>query len=521
MSVPSEKIQFVKRRINTRELVNDHASKELIFAVVGPVGSGTTSVAVKLAQLAANALRTKHVVHIKASQVIKESLAPGALDGKGALERACLLQDAGDNLREGDEPAVGALLVAEIKAQRAKFEAADKSTGNAEVSVLHPASNVDQPRVYVVDSLKHPAEVELLRAVYREAFCLVGVVCEEEIRKKRLSTDKCRDSSLNDIEKLMKRDEDAEQGWGQKVSKTFHMSDFFVDNTPDRLIDGKENSAWVVPDKLGRLLDVLVGEKIVRPLPSETGMYHAAGAGMRSACLSRQVGASLTDSKGNVIATGTNEVPKAGGGVYGGDFAFERGEAPVDERCAVTKHYCSNTRVQAEIMQEVIKAIPQLRDADDQEQIRKALGKTSLGRLLEFSRAVHAEMDAILSAARSGSSTVGGKLFVTTFPCHYCARHIVSAGIDEVQFIEPYPKSRAFSLHGDAIERMPETPAKSAKVLFRPFTGVAPRLYVRAFLKNRDLKNKLGDEEISQPKWAPGLLQKSYLEIEKVLGDDT
>jgi hypothetical protein len=57
-------------------------------------------------------------------------------------------------------------------------------------------------------------------------------------------------------------------------------------------------------------------------------------------------------------------------------------------------------------------------------------------------------------------------------------------------------------------------------VLFRPFTGVAPRLYVRAFLKNRDLKNKLGEEEVSQPKWAPGLLQKSYLEIEKVLGDD-
>ena len=522
MSVPSEKIQFVKRRTNTRELVNDHASKELIFAVVGPVGSGTTSVATKLVQLAANALKTTHVVHIKASQVIKESLAPGALDGKSALERACLLQNAGDNLREGDEPAVGALLVAEIKAQRAKFESADRSPSTADVSVLHPASNADQPRVYVVDSLKHPAEVELLRAVYREAFCLVGVVCEEEVRKNRLRDDKCRDSTLIDIEKLMKRDEDAEQDWGQKVSKTFHMSDFFVDNTPNRLIDGKENAAWDVPDKLGRLLDVLVGEKIVRPLPSETGMYHAAGAGMRSACLSRQVGASLTDSKGNVIATGTNEVPKAGGGVYGGDFAFERGEVPVDERCAVTKHYCSNTRVQAEIMQEVINAIPQLRDADDQGPIRKALGKTSLGRLLEFSRAVHAEMDAILSAARSGSSTIGGKLFVTTFPCHYCARHIVSAGIEEVQFIEPYPKSRAFSLHGDAIERThQETPVKPSKVLFRPFTGVAPRLYVRAFLKNRDLKNKIGDEKISQPKWAPGLLQKSYLEIEKVLGDDT
>jgi deoxycytidylate deaminase len=526
MSVPAEKVVTVKRRSNTRELVNDHASKELLFAVVGPVGSGTTSVAEKLEQLAASALGTKHVVRIKASDVIARSLENDALKGKGRLERARLLQDAGDELRKADEAGVGALLIAEIKAQRAVFEEADKAPGAGEVSVLHADKRPEQHRVYIIDSLKHPAEVELLRAVYREAFCLVGVVCEQEVRENRLSTDKCQDSSLVEIRQLMKRDEDAEEDWGQKVSKTFHKSDFFVDNTPDRLIEGKENPAWVVPDKLGRLLDVLIGEKIVRPLPSETGMFHAAGAQLRSACLSRQVGAALTDANGNVIATGTNEVPKSGGGVYGGDFASERGELLIDERCAVTKQYCSNTRVQAEIMNEVIEAVPQLRAAADHAAIRKALAQTTLGRLLEYSRAVHAEMDAILSATREGSSTVGAKLFVTTFPCHYCARHIVSAGVDEVQFIEPYPKSRAFELHGDAIEKVfskwyKEPPAKPTKVLFRPFTGVAPRLYVRAFLKNRDLKNKEGIQEVSQPKWAPGLLRMSYLEIEeKLLGDN-
>ena len=60
-------------------------------------------------------------------------------------------------------------------------------------------------------------------------------------------------------------------------------------------------------------------------------------------------------------------------------------------------------------------------------------------------------MDALLSAGRDGVSTVGARLFVTTFPCHYCARHIVSAGVYEVQYIEPYPKSRALNLHDDSI----------------------------------------------------------------------
>ncbi|MFZ2991103.1 MAG: hypothetical protein WA086_24140, partial [Ideonella sp.] len=330
MSVPSEKIHFKKRR-STRVLINEHASKELIFAVVGPVGSGTTSVALKLSQLAATSLNTQRVIHIKASEVIAQSINPTDLKDKGPLERASLLQDAGDSLRKDDEPAIGALLVAEIKAQRAKFDEADKTPNAGDVSLLHADKRREQHRVYILDSLKHPAEVELLRAVYREAFCLVGVVCEEGVRESRLSTGKCQDSSLKEIRALMKRDEDAEQSWGQKVSKTFHMSDFFVDNTPDRMVNDKENPAWVVPDKLGRLLDVLIGEKIVRPLPSETGMFHAYGAQLRSACLSRQVGAALTDSNGNVIATGTNEVPKAGGGVYGGDFASEGGEG-ADER---------------------------------------------------------------------------------------------------------------------------------------------------------------------------------------------
>ena len=353
---------------------------------------------------------------------------------------------------------------------------------------------------------------------------MIGVVCESEVRQSRLAGEKLKESSKADIEVFMKRDEDASESWGQKVADTFHLADFFVDNTPDRLTPDKtENKDWVVNDKLGRLLDILTGAKVVRPFPSETGMFHAAGAQLRSACLSRQVGAALTDSGGNLIATGTNEVPRSGGGVYGDGFEIEhKPEDYVDHRCMITNKYCSNTRIQNEIMDEVIAAIPELRGAKDPAKLKKALKETALGRLLEFSRAVHAEMDALLTAARMGVSTVGGKLFVTTFPCHYCARHIVSAGVDEVQYIEPYPKSRALSLHSDAIEQIftkwvAIAPKKPTKVLFRPFTGVAPRLYRRAFMKDRKLKNEIGNFEIGKPKWTSGLLVESYLQIETTL----
>ena len=132
-------------------------------------------------------------------------------------------------------------------------------------------------------------------------------------------------------------------------------------------------------------------------------------------------------------------------------------------------------------------------------------------RLIEFSRAIHAEMDALLSTSRQGISSKGTKLFVTTFPCHYCARHIVTAGVDEVQFIEPYPKSKALTLHNDTITVIRKQDWKppsegGTQVLFLPFTGVAPQLYRRAFMKDRDLKNvSTGKKDIGEPIWGSTL----------------
>jgi deoxycytidylate deaminase len=217
----------------------------------------------------------------------------------------------------------------------------------------------------------------------------------------------------------------------------------------------------------------------------------------------------LVDKNGNIVATGANEVPKAGGGVYGESAGADAN----DSRCAFfedpEQRYCRNTREQNAIIEELIGTLDALKASKgvDKEILSQELRRTRIGGLLEFSRAVHAEMDALLSAARKGVALVGTRLFVTTFPCHYCARHIVTAGVDEVQYIEPYPKSQALTLHKDSItpERSKDWKAPSeggTHVLFHPFTGVSPRLYRRAFLMSGDLKDKrTGSMRIHEPHW--------------------
>jgi len=508
-----------------KSLVLENASNEVVFAVVGYVGSGTSEIAVTLRGLLESPTLPDGMFDVeilKARKVIEEwalkndEQVPNTPSNNLATTEA--FQDLGDKMRSsGDHAVVARNLIENIRLTRAR-----------KLGIQNPGESEVPPdgarRAYVLDSIRHPAEVELLRRVYQDAFVLVGVVCEASTRLQRIGK-KYTNAGVGDSEKFMARDSRAAEKHGQRVSDAFHMADYFVDNTADQFLEGQEpNPDWDISEKLSRLIRIMTAAEIVRPSLAETAMHDAYGAAMQSACLSRQVGAALLDAHGNVIATGTNEVPRAGGGVYGDSFA----ENQDDHRCAFQKgrKFCSNTKEQNTIIEHLIEDVPELDELDN---IRKSTLKLELrgsrvGDLLEFSRAVHAEMDAIFSAARKGVTTVGTRLFVTTFPCHYCARGIVASGVDEVQYIEPYPKSLALTLHSDSItiraSQWLEPSKGGTKVLFRAFTGVAPRLYRRAFMKDRDLKDsKTGLFQIGVPEWGTPwhLHGLSYVALEAVL----
>lgn len=97
----------------------------------------------------------------------------------------------------------------------------------------------------------------------------------------------------------------------------------------------------------------------------------------------------------------------------------------------------------------------------------------------EYSRAIHAEMHAMFNALKKHSTQVSNaSIYVTTYPCHNCARHIVLSGIMSVYYISPYSKSLALELHDDALTRNAEV---TDMVRIMPFEGVAPSRYLDLF----------------------------------------
>lgn len=51
---------------------------------------------------------------------------------------------------------------------------------------------------------------------------------------------------------------------------------------------------------------------------------------------------------------------------------------------------------------------------------------------------VHAEMNALMKAARLGRPVDGARLYVTHAPCINCAKHVATAGISEVYYKSVY-----------------------------------------------------------------------------------
>lgn len=187
------------------------------------------------------------------------------------------------------------------------------------------------------------------------------------------------------------------------------------------------------------------------------------------------------------MAIGCNEVPKFGGGNYWADDEhrardFERqAESNKIETQRIIYNFIENLRKG--------RVISQKRSVDEimkDEGTISAIEASLVSDITEYGRMTHAEMSAILDAARRGISTKDTTMHATTFPCHNCAKHIVAAGIKRLVYVEPYPKSRAEHSHEDSISI--GTRAMD-RVNFEHFEGISPRRYRDIFEKGKRRNN--------------------------------
>ncbi|EOV5436449.1 anti-phage dCTP deaminase [Vibrio parahaemolyticus] len=433
-------------------------------------------------------------------QEIRVSACLPSFSGADEYERIKHYMQAGDALRENSEN--NAILAAGV----AKNISSSRSPSNSK-------------RAFIVNSLKHPREVEFLRKIYGDGFYLIGIHADEKRRHQHLTDDKGMTQAQ--ANELIRIDEDESFDHGQKTRDTYHLADFFLNL-------GSNNDQ--VKNRLQRFLELIFSHPYKNPTFDEFAMFMAFNSSVRSGDLSRQVGAVISREK-QIIATGANDVPKSGGGLYWAEVDETTGKVEDDlDGKDYTRDGDSNKQAQAEIIQEIAKNLLDkgLVDGPNEVELHKVLKESKISDLTEFGRVVHAEMDALLSCSRSGIPTTGSTLYCTTFPCHNCAKHIIASGINRVVYVEPYPKSRALDFHSESIQLKSELEktldGTSELVSFEPFIGVGPRRFLDLFsmslgggskLRRKDKNgNTLEWDKSSAPIRTP-LIEKSYLDIER------
>lgn len=500
--------------------------RELVFAFVAPLGVDRSLIneALRVALCTVD----YSLIKIRVSETIEPFCEPPSAPAINRfLERKRRLMDGGDRMRRefsqrfdpnnerGD--AVALACVTQIRRERVKTNALAlaaplvSGSGDDEDTL---GSKPLQSIAFLIDSLKHPDEIKLLKRVYGPAFISVGVHVPPETRRKFLLAEAnvTDDKAAEDLaDKLLRRDETGEDEDGNRASLGQDVSDAF--NTTDLILDASREKNEIV-QQLTRLVELIFGDPFLTPSREELGMFLARAAQVRSGSPGRQVGAAILRSDGSVVSVATNEAPRpiSGGQYWSSDDHKYRGRdsvyqtrdtsdqfredmvqdvlARLDDAGALAKKYSvvdnneTDDAAKAKVRRD--KRIDELYFSSN-----SALRKSLVRDNIDYIRAVHAESASLLDAARYGVDTKSASMFATTFPCHECARHIVAAGIREVIYLSPYPKSAVRRLFADSIEIDPKHP-DAEKVQFKTFVGVAPARYLEFFTTQRDRKDKRG-----------------------------
>lgn len=482
--------------------ISKNQGPELVFGLVGAVGSELTFVSNALSDSLKSVGYDSQIIHI--IKLLHELDKWKDLPKTPLDDYICAHQDAGDEFRRTTEleDALIRLSLGAIRNIRKEASGENK-----------PLSNC----AYILRSLKHPGEVDLLRKIYGSGFFLLSAYSPREKRVHNLAkkiAESHHSSNINSYrpkaEEILVRDEiDISTTYGQNVRDAFPLADVFID----------VNSASDAKKAVNRFIELLFGYPFHTPTKDEFAMFHAKSAALRSSDLSHQVGAVIATNDGDILSVGTNEVPKAGGGLYwsddesdGRDFTLDKDESTemklrafgeIIERLQKSKGWLTSDKENIAVEEYI-------------NEIAKIMKGTQFMSVGEFGRTVHAEMAALLDAARRGLPINDEILYTTTFPCHNCAKHILAAGLSKVIYIEPYPKSLARELHFDSI--ITEKDGKDGKISFLPFVGIAPRKYLDLFsmVNRKDDNGKIikWKEHDASPRFPGPLAHLTYLQIE-------
>ena len=295
----------------------------------------------------------------------------------------------------------------------------------------------------VIDSLKNSLELMYFKEKF-SAFYMLSVNKNEDDRKKYIAT------KFDDNQENQHFKETFNLGEAEYSGKDFSQGKFAYPDI-ENCIQKSEyhisyNDEAQVKKQIIKLLALIEQPGIITPTSAERCMQIAMNAKLNSGCISRQVGAVITDKDYVIKAIGWNDVAK-------NQLPCKLRNAEDLVKGRNTDHFsdfeASGEVVTGETNQKFLKLF-----SDDISRIdQKDLGgrncsfcfKTHLNtyegeKNQVHTRSLHAEENAMMQIAKNGGEGLKeGLLFTTASPCELCSKKAYQLGIKKIYYIDPYP----------------------------------------------------------------------------------
>jgi len=295
---------------------------------------------------------------------------------------------------------------------------------------------------FAIDALRHPYEIRYLKERI-SPFYTIAVTTDENTRHQRLLQLNLRKEEIEELDDKeypteikppKKRPEGYDAFVSQNIQACLENADIYISN--EGTAQNRDTSHLV--RQLCRYVCLMQHPGIVTPTHIERCMQVAFTAKINSGCISRQVGAVVTDPSFSIKAVGWNDVPK------GQISCLLR-----NTKIAATKGFDDVAYSPYERGDEFQKGLKKLKYFKAQEFIGgrnnnycfKSIYNNIKGdRNQVHTRSLHAEENAFLQISKYGGQGVeGGCLFTTASPCELCAKKAYQLGIKKIFYVDPYP----------------------------------------------------------------------------------
>lgn len=308
--------------------------------------------------------------------------------------------------------------------------------------------NENESAYFVIDAFRNPFEVMFFRERY-SAFYLMSVNCSDEDRKDRLLHSEIR-MSIPDIEKQDEKEnpddlvKDLKSFVSQNISACIEKSDLHIHNPGEH--DNFDHNE--VKGQIIKYISLIQHPGLITPSRDEKLMQIAHTAKLNSGCISRQVGAVVTNKQQSLRAIGWNSVPdgqvpcllrNSDNLIHSHDImAYSKYEKTNIEFKERMKNMKFKPNVELGLnnpfcFKDVKNTVDLPASLRDHPSIKKMNNQV-------YTRSLHAEENAFLQIAKYGGDALeGGTLYSTASPCELCSKKAFQLGIKTIVYIDPYP----------------------------------------------------------------------------------